>query len=104
MSSSLELTTLATPSAHDPHVERRRHRRRDAEGEVVLLLEHSAIAGQLIDESESGCRVRHTLPQLPPELTIRIHGQEVLARRVWSRRLGDVTESGFDFPAVRRKS
>lgn len=95
----LQISALAASSAHDPHVERRRHRRRDAEGEVMLLLEHSAITGLLMDESDTGCRVRHSLPQLPPELTVRIHGQEVVARRVWSRQVGEVTESGLHFPA-----
>jgi hypothetical protein len=99
VASEYELSIL-TRSSHDPHVERRRNRRWDADGEVMLILEHSAVAGHLVDESESGCRVRHSLPQLPPELTIRIHGQEMIARRVWSRQIGDATESGLHFPAA----
>jgi hypothetical protein len=81
-------------------VERRRWRRWKTDEEVALLLDNSAVKGTLVDESEGGCRVRHSLSLLPPELTIRIHGQAVIAHEIWSQKVDDMIKSGFYFPNV----
>jgi len=80
--------------------ERRREKRFEANGDVMLLFDDPApqeIKGRLFDYSQSGFRAAHdrTLMRAGQEVRFRFDKAEGRARVVWNRILPQYVESGF---------
>ncbi len=79
--------------------EQRREERRPAQGEVRLFMDdmHSEIHGHLLDTSQSGFRVAHSVATLRSGQIVGFeHSRnEGAARTIWTRITGDRVESGF---------
>jgi hypothetical protein len=79
-------------------LERRTQIRKEAAGEVVLMLDRGVeIAAQLRDESDAGFRAIHHYRQLETgqEIRYRSGDGEGRARVIWCRIAGNECESGF---------
>jgi hypothetical protein len=91
------------PSYHDQTQEkaildRRKHTRREAAGEVVLVLDRGMeVTALLRDESESGFRALHHyfLLESGQEIRYRMRGRQGRARVIWCRIDSNECESGF---------
>ena len=79
-------------------LDRRRHERRDAAGEILLFLDRGIeVPAQLRDESDSGFRAVHhyILLESGQEVGYRTSHGEGKARVAWCRIGGNECESGF---------
>ncbi len=77
--------------------ELRKEPRRQAKGAVTVRTERSEIQGQLVDVSDSGCRMAHADASLEPGQVLSFVHREVAgqARVIWNRIISDRVETGF---------
>jgi hypothetical protein len=80
--------------------ERRVEARRDANGDITLWLNGSAlnaVSGRLMDIAQSGFRAQHNSPTLLPGhiVDFQLAGVNGRAQVVWTRILAEHVESGF---------
>ena len=79
--------------------ERRREKRETTSGQVQLTFEDTnvSVAGELLDISPGGFRIKHTYQEVSLNQVARIEYSDGKrrARVAWNRRLGGEIESGF---------
>jgi len=88
-----------------PVEEHRKERRHAASEAVAIILQpglgdvSAAIRGRLVDRSNSGCRIRHSLGDLRVNEEVSLVWGEITmrARVVWNNTAGSATETGLQF-------
>lgn len=94
------LESKPSPQPASVAQDRRRHQRTPAQEDVTLCVKgpkDAIIAGQLVDLSTGGFRVRHDSHSLSEGQEVRLlyRWGDVAARVVWSRDVENAVETGF---------